>query len=88
MQKKEIKGLWGDRGRPSISLGPGPALVLQLTLPWPYNTPNIALYILAIFLHSMQQKWDEGTQYIKGHVGCIVVPWQGPLKDKCGSWTQ
>ena len=54
-----IKGLWGDKGPPS--LGPGPAMVLQWTLPWPYNTPNLALYILAIFLHSMQQKWDQGT---------------------------
>ena len=42
-------------------MGPGPALVLQWTLTWPYNTPNMALYILAIFLHSMQQKWDQGT---------------------------
>ena len=48
-----------DLGRPS--LGPGPTLVLQWTLPWPYNTPNMALYILAIVLHSMQQKWDQGT---------------------------
>ena len=56
--KHGIKGLSGDKGGPS--LGPGPALVLQWTLPWPYNTPNMALYILAIFLHSMQQKWDQG----------------------------
>ena len=52
-------GLLGDKGRPS--LGPGPPLVLQWTLPWPYNTPNMALYILAIFLHSMQKKWVQGT---------------------------
>ena len=52
-------GLWGDKGRPS--LGPGPALVLQWTLPGPYNTPNMALYIVAIFLHSMQKKWVQGT---------------------------
>merc|ERR1711942_592043 len=57
--KNVIMGLWGDKSRPS--LGPGPALVLQWTLPWPCNTPNMALYILAIFLHSMQQKWDQGT---------------------------
>ena len=37
-------------------------MVLQWTLPWPYNAPNMALYILAIFLHSMQQKWVQGTQ--------------------------
>ena len=110
--KNGIKGLWGDKGWPS--LGPGPALVLQWTLPWPYNTPNMALYILTIFLHSMPQIWDQVTQgrqrltpigfrtrlgpsmdpamvlqytkhgplyiysqYIKGHVRCIVGPWQG-----------
>ena len=57
--KNGIKGVWGDNGWPS--LGPGPALVLQWTLPWPYNTPNMALYILAIFCHSIQQKWDQGS---------------------------
>ena len=57
--KNGIKGLWVHKGRPS--LGPEPALVLQWTLPWPYNTPNMALYILAIFLHFMQQKCDQGT---------------------------
>ena len=55
--KNGIKGLRGDKGRPS--LGPGPALVLQMTLPWPYNKPNMALYILAIFVHSMHQKWGS-----------------------------
>ena len=40
--KNGIKGLWGDKGRPSMGLGP--ALVLQWTLPWPYNTPDMALY--------------------------------------------
>ena len=96
--KKGIKGLLGHKGPPSLGLGP--ALVLQWTLPWPYNTPNMALYILAIFLHSMQQKRDQRTlgtqmstligsriqylwhrmqkysQYIVGHVGCIVGPCQ------------
>ena len=57
--KNRIKGLWGHKGRPPLGLGP--ALVLQLTLPWPYNTPNMVLSILAIFLHSMQQKRDQGT---------------------------
>ena len=57
--KNGIMGLWGDKGRPS--LGPGPALVLQWTLTWPYNTSNMALYILAIFSHSMQQQLDQGT---------------------------
>ena len=57
--KNGIKGLWGHKGPPS--LGQGPALVLQWTRPWSYNTPNMALYILALFLHSMQQKWDQGT---------------------------
>ena len=36
-------------------------MVLQWTLPLAFNTPDMALYILAIFLHSMQQKWDQGT---------------------------
>ena len=44
-------------------MGPGPTLDLQLTLPWPYNTPNMALYILTIFLHSMPQIWDQVTQW-------------------------
>ena len=46
----------------SRTSGPGPAMVLQWTLPWPYSTPNLALCILAIFLHSIQQKWDQVTQ--------------------------
>ena len=62
--KNGIKGLWGHKGPPS--LGPGPALVLQWTLPWPYNTPNMALYILAIFLHSMQRKLGQGTLGTQG----------------------
>ena len=37
----------GQKGQPSLGLGP--ALVLQLTLPWTYNTLAMALYILAIF---------------------------------------
>ena len=52
----------GTLGRQRLTLmGPGPALVLQWTLPWPYSTPDMTLYVLAIFLHSMQQKWDQGT---------------------------
>ena len=39
--KNGIKGLWGYKGPPSLGLGP--ALVLQWTLPWPYNTPDLAL---------------------------------------------
>ena len=58
--KNGIKGLWGDRGWPS--LGPGPAMVVQWTLPWPYNTSTIDLCILAIFVHSMPQIWDHLTQ--------------------------
>ena len=50
-------GLWGHKGQPSLFLGPD--FVLQGTLPWPNNTPDMALYILAIFLHSMQRKWDQ-----------------------------
>ena len=37
------------------------SLVLQWNLPWPYNTPDMALYILAIFLNFIQQKWDQGS---------------------------
>ena len=54
-----FKGLWGHKGPPLLGLGP--LLVLQWTLPWPYNTPNMVIYIFAIFLHSMQQKRDQGT---------------------------
>ena len=61
--KNEIKGLWGLKGPPSLGLGPG--LVLQWTLSRPYNTPDMALYILATFLHSMQQKWYQGTLRIQ-----------------------
>ena len=43
MQKNGIMGLWEHKGPPSLGLGP--ALVLQLTLPWPYNTPDMALYM-------------------------------------------
>ena len=57
--KNGIKWLRGDQCWPPK--GPGPALVPQWTLQGPYNTPNMVLYILAIFLHSMQQKWDQGT---------------------------
>ena len=59
MQQKWVQGLWGHKGPPSSGLEP--ALVLQWTLPWPYNTPDMALYIVAMFLHSMQQKWYQGT---------------------------
>ena len=92
--KNGTKGLWGQKGQPSLGLGP--ALVFQWTLPWPYKTPDMALYKSAIFLHSMQRKWDQTnsfllhrmqkySHYIKVHVRCIVGPWQGPLKDQGGS---
>merc|ERR1712102_197517 len=75
--KNGIKELWGHKGPPSLGLGP--ALVLQRTLPWAYNTPNMALYILAIFLHSMQQKldqWTLGTQMstLIGSRTCLGPP--------------
>ena len=57
--KNGIKDVWGHKRLPSLGLGP--ALVLQWTLSWPYITPNMALYILAIFLHYMRQNWDKGT---------------------------
>ena len=74
-------GLWGDKGRPS--LGPGPALVLQWTLPWPYNTPTMALYILAIFLHSMQQKWYQGTLGIQRLAPIETRTRLGPSMEIC-----
>ena len=54
-----IKGLCGHKVPPSLSLGP--ALVLQWTLPCSYKTPDMALYILALYFHSIQQKWDQGS---------------------------
>ena len=59
----------GHKAPPSLGLGP--AMVLQWTLPWPYNTLHMALYKLALFLHSSQQKWDQetlGTQRLT-HIG-------------------
>ena len=47
--KNGIKGLWGLKGLPSLVLGP--ALVLQWTLPLPYNTPDLA------FLESETSAW-------------------------------
>ena len=57
--KNGIEGLWEHKGQPSLCLEL--ALVLQWTLPWSYNTPKMALYILAIFFNSMQQKGDQGS---------------------------
>ena len=37
--------------------------------------------MIPFLLHRMQNY----SQYIKGHVWCIVGPWQGPLKDQGGS---
>ena len=46
--KKGIKGLQGHKGGPSLGLGP--ALVIQWTLPtWPYNRPNMNLYQTLLF---------------------------------------
>ena len=59
MQQKWNQGTLGHKGPPSLGLGT--ALILQWTLAWLYNTPNMALYILAIFLHYLQQKGDQGT---------------------------
>ena len=55
--KNGIKGLWGQKGQPLLGLGP--ASVLQWPLPWPNNTPDMVLCIMAIFLHFTQQKWDQ-----------------------------
>ena len=63
-KKNGFKGLWGHKGPPSLGLGP--ALVLYWTLSWPYNTPDMVLYICAIFLYSMHQKSDQvQVQYIQ-----------------------
>ena len=50
--KNLVKVLWRHKDRPPLGLVP--AMVLQWTLPWPGNKPNMALYILAVFVHSMQ----------------------------------
>ena len=39
----------------------GPCHGPTIHLTWPYNTPDMALYILAIVLHFMQQKWNQWT---------------------------
>ena len=41
----------------------GPCHWPLIHLTWSYNTPNMAHYILAIFLHSMPQIWDQVTQW-------------------------
>ena len=50
-------GIKGHKGQPS--LGQGPALILQWTLPWPCNTPNMDLYIA--FLHPSGAKQTCGN---------------------------
>ena len=79
--KKGIKGLWGHKGPPSLGLGP--ALVLQWILPWPYNTPNMALYWTLSFSNLLYKssenfrvpwshflllhRMQKYSQYRKGH---------------------
>ena len=43
MQQKWDQGTLGKQSQPSLGLGP--ALDFQGTLPWPYNTSDMALYI-------------------------------------------
>ena len=62
--KNGIKGLWGHKGWPPLGLGP--ALVLQWSLPWPWNTPNMALYILAIFWILCNKNGIKGVWGDKG----------------------
>ena len=58
--------MWGTNVRGTLVRGTnGP----------PYNTPNMALYILDIFVYSMQQKWDQETLGTKGQ------PSLGPSMD-------
>ena len=101
MQQKLDQGTLGIQRSTLIGsrtrLGPSmdPAMALQYT----YHDPLYIGYIFAFYaaneggplcpqspliqfsLHRMQKY----SQYIKGHVWCIVGPWQGPLKDQGGS---
>ena len=49
-----------------------------------FPTSNFSTSSSLFLLHRMQRY----SQYIKGHVGCIVGPWHGSLKDKGRFWTQ
>ena len=59
MQQKWDQGTLGTQrttligSRTHLGSSMDPAMAL--------NAPYMALYILAIFLHTMQQKWDQGT---------------------------
>ena len=44
-------------GMPSLMIAINKLLIAMAG----HNTPNMALYILPIFLHYTQQKWDQGT---------------------------
>ena len=73
--KNEIKGLWGHKGQPSLGLGP--TMVLQWTLPLAFNTPDMALqytqhgplyigYIFAFYATKMVSR-DFGDTKVHPH---------------------
>ena len=61
--KNGIKGLWRHKGQPSLVLGPH--LVLQWTLPWSYNTPDLALLDseTSAWLGLGRIEFKQGSQY-------------------------
>ena len=70
-KKIGIMGLSGHKGWPLLSLGP--TLILQWSLPEPYNTPNMTLYILAIFLHSTWSRfWADDSKGGGGKNACAT----------------
>ena len=62
-------------------IGSRPRLGPSMDPAWPYNTPNIALYILAMFSHSMQQKWDKGALWTQRSTLIGSRPRLGPSMD-------
>ena len=65
------------------SLGLGPAWVHQWTLPWPHNTPDMALYILAIFFilynkNGIKGVWEHKELPSLGLGPAWVLQWTLP----------
>ena len=63
--KYGIKGLWRQKGQPLLVLGP--LLVLQWTLPWPYNAANTAQNFCIL-------RNKNGTRIYLFH-----VPWEAKI---------
>ena len=80
-----MKGLWGQKGRPPLGLGL--ALVLQWTLPWPYNTTNmVPLYIGYIFALYATKKGSRGYGDTKVNPHWVWDPswsFNGPCHGPC-----